>query len=344
MDKQAYHYNKKKLPGKTPNSYLYYYPCERADNPNAWIEDKPYVVIEVSEREWEALFELDRLEYNNTHTYRRHTEEIKDDVYEDELPAKQRERIIDKDVPFSDYIEEDADKETAMNCLTDNERKVYNLVHERHATQKYAAEILGVTQGYISATLKRAEQKLEEFGSDNSPAGVAWRYWNTFVETGMMPDNVDVEIEFVIRKLVCDLLPFLHWYYSVGDLIRHITKFYLFDNDKMPKEIADYLATEPEEERQHYIDYYGDEPEIIGAVYIRLTKEMRRRESRGLKDSDKIYNTFITAADKIASRLKMTTEDFLIKRFYPFIAERRNKSIRQFYKRYTGKPYPKKKT
>ena len=42
MDKQAYHYNKKKLKGKTAGTYRYFYSCDPYDNPDIWLEDKPY--------------------------------------------------------------------------------------------------------------------------------------------------------------------------------------------------------------------------------------------------------------------------------------------------------------
>ncbi|MCM1289584.1 MAG: hypothetical protein NC132_02895 [Corallococcus sp.] len=64
MDKLAYHFNKKKKPANTEGKFLYYYPCDPEDNPDAWFGDKCYIVIEVTEQEWEALRELDRLEYN----------------------------------------------------------------------------------------------------------------------------------------------------------------------------------------------------------------------------------------------------------------------------------------
>lgn len=57
MDKLVYHYNKKKKPAKTAGKFLYYYPCDEADSPNAYIGGKYYIVLEVSESEWEALFE-----------------------------------------------------------------------------------------------------------------------------------------------------------------------------------------------------------------------------------------------------------------------------------------------
>lgn len=157
-----------------------------------------------------------------------------------------------------------------------------------------------------------------------------------------MPNCVDVEIEYALTQLAHDLVRFIHWFYSVSDLIRFATKSYLFDNDRIATEIADYLATASEEERQHFTDYYGDKPEIIGALYIRFVKEVQKRSRRGLHESDNIYTTFMNLADKIAKRVHMTTAEFIDKRFMPYVAEKRMKSARQFYKLYTGKSMPKK--
>lgn len=110
MDKLAYHFNKKKKPAKTEGKYLYYYPCDPDDNPDAWFGDKCYIVIEVSEQEWEALRELDRLEYNNTHKYQRHTNRISDKD-EEELTPKQQQKRIDKETPFNVLVNEQIDKE-----------------------------------------------------------------------------------------------------------------------------------------------------------------------------------------------------------------------------------------
>ena len=190
--------------------------------------------------------------------------------------------------------------------------------------------------------LERAEEKVAEYDGDKTPDGVAWRYWKAFVRKGHMPNYVDVEIEYTLSQLVCDLLPFFHWFYSASDLIRFATKSYLFDNDKMENEISEYLSSSPTEERQHFENYYGDQPVIIGALYIRFVKEVNRRKKRGLHERDNIYTTFINMADKIAKRVHMTTDDFIEKRFLPYVAEKRMKSARQFYKLYTGKSLPKK--
>lgn len=73
MDKLAYHFNKKKIPAKTAEKYKYYYPCLLKEEADEQYGDNYYIVTEVSEREWETLLELDRLEYNNTHKFTRHS-------------------------------------------------------------------------------------------------------------------------------------------------------------------------------------------------------------------------------------------------------------------------------
>ncbi len=95
------------------------------------------------------------------------------------------------------------------------------------------------------------------------------------------------------------------------------------------------------EERTHYQDYYGDKPPIVGGVYVRLFKEMKRRQKVGLHDSDKFYTNIYATLEKITKRLNVSVEDFLTHRFYSFIAKWRNKRLRQFYKAYTGKNLPK---
>lgn len=106
---------------------------------------------------------------------------------------------------------------------------------------------------------------------------------------GEMPYFLDVQLEFVLHKLLGDLMPFTHWFYSVGELFRYMFTYYFFDNDKMDDEISEYLKSASEEERRHYEDYYCDEPPIVGAVYIRLFREMERRKEVGLRDSNRFY-------------------------------------------------------
>ena len=342
MDKQAYHYNKKKLRGKTPGTFRYFYPCDPADKPDKWFDGKAYAEIEVTEREWQILFSLDKEEYNDDHAYVRKFTPLIYSKDEEELTPEQRQKRIGGTLLFDEVSDDRIDICRAMKHLTEQEREVYTFARFKDMRQADIAKKMGVTQGYVSMLLEQAEEKIAECDGDKTPDGIAWRYWQQFVKKGYMPNHVDMEIEYALMQLARDFVPFIHWFYSVSDLIRFTIRSYLFDNDKMAAEIAEYRATEPEEERLHFDDYYGDKPEIIGALYIRFVKEVRRRRRRGLHESDNIYTTFISMADKIAKRVHMTTDEFIDKRFMPYVAEKRIKSARQFYKFYTGKSLPEK--
>lgn len=339
MDKLAYHFNKKKKPAKTKGQYLYYYPCDKVDNPDIWYGERAYVLLEVSEQEWEALFELDRFEYNNLHKYQRHTTLFPNED-EDNLPSQEQQRRIDKNEPLSDWVNELIDKELLYNKLPFRDRKILSAI-DKGATQSEAANSLGFTQGYMSTALKKANRSIDDYiFKTGTRTEIVWHCWDRFLEKGEMPYFLDVELEFVLRGLYCDLLPLLHWYYSVGELCRSILQFYLFDNDKMEDEVSEYLENVSGEEKTHFTDYYGDQPLIIGAVYLRLMKEIQRRQEAHLHDSEKFYTNIHAAAEKISKRLNVSVEEFIRKRFYPYIAKWRNKRLRQFYKAYTGKKLP----
>jgi len=153
MDKLAYHYNKKKIPAETAGKYLYYYPCAN-ENANVRIDSRGFIVIEVTEKEWEALIELDRIDYNNEHKYVRHTIPIPN-ADEDQLTVKQQEQLHsgEKDIPTA--TAETFDKRQRFSKLSDNEKRVLALLNEGN-TQKEVAKELGVTQGYVSMVKKQA--------------------------------------------------------------------------------------------------------------------------------------------------------------------------------------------
>ena len=337
MDKLAYHYNKKKLLGKTPGTYLYYYPCKRKEQANARLEDRSYIVLEVTSRQWEMLIELDRLEYNSNHAYSRHSVRMPD-WDEDVMPHAMRKRCIDKGIPFSYFIHEIMDKERLCSSLSEREQTVLWLCEEEDCTQAEAARELCVSQGYISRLLKQAREKRFYLKTRNaSKDEIVWNYWHYFSSYGETPDYTDVFVEFILRSIAGDFLPLLHWFPSFGELCRFVLKCYLFDEDKTEEEIAEYLKTTSAQEKEHYEEYYGELPPLIGIVYIRLQKEITLRKSRGLHDSDKMTNSIVSTAEKIASRLNMSAVDFFTQRVYPVLAAWRNKRIRQFYRFYSGK-------
>ena len=127
-------------------------------------------------------------------------------------------------------------------------------------TQAEIAAQLGVTQGYVSSVLKKAEEVILRYNSDDDRELIVWQYWEQFVQRGEMPQFTDVLLEYILRGLICDLIRILPWFYSLGEFMRFVLKSYLFDNESIADEVADYLAVANEEERTHFEEYYRESP------------------------------------------------------------------------------------
>lgn len=337
MDKLAYHLNKKKTPAETEGKFLYYYPCNNSDQENCRIGRKRYIIIEVTENELEALRELDKFEYNNWHKVYRHTEPFPED--EELLSPQEQQKWINKEIPFTVLSNERMDRLRALGSLTVQERKVYCLSVDDGLTQKEIAEYLGITQGAVSAAFNRARKKLDAYNTskDNTPDEIIWALWKIFMRDYELPDFLDVEIEYVIRGILPDLIPSINWFYSIGELCRYILRYYLFDEDKIGEDIQKYLLTATREEQECFKEYYADQPLAIQGVYVRLSMEAKRRENNGLKDNHKSVDGIYTAVAKIGSRLNLSVEECLKQRLYPYLAEKRNRRLKEFYRCYTGK-------
>ncbi len=320
---------------------MYYYPCNSEDKANFHIWDKRYIEIEVTENEWEALRELDRFEYNNWHKVYRHNEPFPED--EEMLSPRKQQKWINRNIPFSTPSIERLDRLRALSTLTPQERTVYCLAVDEGIKQKDIAEELGITQGAVSSTFRRARRKLDAYdlSKDNSPDDIVWKLWQIFMRDFELPDFLDVEIEFVIRGLFSDLIPFINWFYSLGELCRYILCYYLFDENKISDDIEKYLSNAPHREQQQFKDYYGDQLSIIQGVYVRLCMEVRRREANKLQDSHKAIDGVYTAFEKIAKRLGVSVEECFTQRLYPYLAEKRNRRLKEFYKYFSGKKLPK---
>jgi DNA-binding CsgD family transcriptional regulator len=316
---------------------LYYYPCNSEDKANFHIWDKRYTEIEVTENEWEALRELDGFEYNNWHKVYRHNEPFPED--EEILSPRKQQKWISRDIPFSTLSNERLDRVRALSTLTPRERKVYCLAVDDGLKQKDIAEELGITQGAVSATFNRARRKLDAYdlSKDNTPDDIVWKLWQIFMRDFELPYFLDVEIEFVIRGIFKDLLPFINWFYSIGELCRYILRYYLLDEDKIDADIEKYLSNAPHYEHQHFKDYYAEQLPIIQGVYVRLCMEVKRREANRLTDSHKAVDGIYTAVEKIAKRLDLSVEECFTKRLYPYLAKKRNRRLREFYMYFSGK-------
>lgn len=219
---------------------------------------------------------------------------------------------------------------------------MYCLSVDEGIFQKDIAEDLGITQGAVSSAFRRARRKMDAYdlSKDNTPDDIVWKLWQIFMRDFELPDFLDVEIEFVIRGIFGDLIPFINWFYSIGELCRYILRYYLFDEDKIDADIEKYLSNALHNEQRHFRDYYSEQLPIIQGVYVRLCMEVKRREANRFQDSHKAIDGVYTAVEKIAKRLDFSVKECLVQRLYPYLAEKRNSRLKEFYKYYSGKKLP----
>lgn len=338
MDKLAYHYNKKKLPAKTEGKYLYYYPCADVENAPVQMGGRGFITIEVTDKEWEALIELDRIEYNNEHKYVRHTIPLADG--EDSLTIKEQEQYHSDETPIPTATAEKMDKQALFSKLSEKDRQILNLL--KADNQKEVAKQLGVTQGYVSMAKQRAQFNLDYIeyrdAVKTNDSEYIWKCWNMFSRKLEMPLFLDVELEFVITRLhPDDINHFLHWYYSFGEFIRYSLTYYIYNEDKIKEEIAEYLYKASDQELAWFMKNYSKEVPLVQIVYIRLIDEFERRRQNGLKSSSKAVDGLFTAVEKLAKEANLPPEQFFAERIYPIIAIIRNRRNKEFYRFYTGK-------
>ena len=338
MDKLAYHYNKKKLPAKTEEKYLYYYPCADVETAPIQMGGRGFITIEVTDKEWEALIELDRIEYNNEHKYFRHTTPLSDD--EDTLTVKEQEQYHSDETPIPTTSAEKIDRQALFSKLSENDQQIFNLL--KIGNQKDVAKQLGVTQGYVSMVKQRAQFNLDYLeyrdAVKTNDSEYIWKCWNTFSRKLSMPLFLDVELEFVLTRLhPDDINHFLHWYYSLGEFVRYSLTYYIYNEDKIKEEIAEYFYKASDQELAWFMEHYSKEVPLVQIVYIRLIDEFERRRQSGLKSSSKATDGLFSAVEKLAKEANLPPEQFFAERIYPIIAIIRTRRNREFYRFYTGK-------
>lgn len=174
------------------------------------------------------------------------------------------------------YRRADRQNTCAINAYKTRARSVLFERGRRNDAKDIAAE-LDITQGAVSSTFRRARRKLDAYdlSKDNTSDDIVWKLWKIYIRDFELPDFLDVEIEFVIRGIFGDILPFISWFYSIGELCRYILRYYLFDEDKINADIENHLSTASKIEQQHFKDYYEEQPLIIQGVYVRLCMEVK---------------------------------------------------------------------
>ena len=338
MDKLAYHYNKKKLPAKTEGKYLYYYPCADVETAPVQMGGRGFITIEVTDKEWEALIELDRIEYNNEHKYVRHTHILPDE--DDEISIEEQEQLHSDETPIPIATADKMDKQAQFLKLSESDQQIFNLL--KVGNQKEVAKQLGVTQGYVSMAKQRAQFNLDYIeyrdAVKTNDSEYIWKCWNMFERKLKMPLFADVELEFILSRFnPKDIQHFFHWYYSFGEFIRFSLAYYIYNERDIQKDLTYYMTNASDQEIAWFKENYINEPVLVQIVYIRLITEFERRRQSWLKSSSKAIDGLLTAIEKLAKKVNMPPEQFYMEKVYPIIATIRNRRHKEYYRFYTGK-------
>ena len=72
----------------------------------------------------------------------------------------------------------------------------------------------------------------------------------------------------------------------------------------MRSDIEKYLDSATESERNHYNEYYKDKPEIIGAVFARLTNESKLRQATGFTNGKFYIGLYYTLERNLKPQIK----------------------------------------
>ena len=91
---------------------------------------------EVSEREWESLLELDRIEYNNTHRFTRHSSTMPS-ANEDRLSVKQQQKRISDDDSLETVLEQTADENNLLNAALNEKEQAIITLYRNGYTQPW---------------------------------------------------------------------------------------------------------------------------------------------------------------------------------------------------------------
>lgn len=278
------------------------------------------------------LVEQDRQEHNNNHKHDRRYLDV-------EKYYRQRGMIDDEDDETnawecvadrktfcieSDLIEE-MDKESVIKNLPAEDRIIIE-AYENGSKQKQIAELIGRTQSYVSKRLEKLLERLEyERLNDGSRTDDEIKFeisWKKYFYSHKMEGHIDVILE-TFNHLIGErmLEEFLIYFYSFGEYYYYAYKvLYLYEY--YPEDCVIELIKELPLIFQRIFYYQGldDQADIFIWLYYCLVAEMERRRQITPEPNQCAYEKLISEQEKIAKRVKLTTEKFTEKRFIPEVA------------------------
>ena len=332
---RAYKLNELKQPAATEGVFLYYF-----------YDRGKLSSCEVTEYQFDRLVELDTEMYNSDRVEKAHKATCvkadgksyykKIDMENDDgtlLDEKQRGMLED--------ITEQATADKRLSVLPEEDREIYELYYLEEYTQAEIAEEIGKTQSYVAKHLAKIEDALS--GSSESDEARANAQWEKFLDKFRTDDDEDILWDmFRVIMPVDDQAEMVSWFYSYREYYKFglsylvIRPFSKYKDDTIAElEFGNRLNELPHRSREIYYDIFDGQINELRWLYLALCEEVEYRK-KTMKEKPKPTNfeKIFEEAEKACSRLDMTAEEFIHKRFLPQQYARLEKRYADFRRKY----------
>lgn len=332
---RAYKLNELKQPAATEGVFLYYF-----------YDRGKLSSCEVTEYQFDRLVELDTEMYNSDRVEKAHKATCvkadgksyykKIDMENDDgtlLDEKQRGMLED--------ITEQATADKRLSVLPEEDREIYELYYLEEYTQAEIAEEIGKTQSYVAKHLAKIEDALS--GSSESDEARANAQWEKFLDKFRTDDDEDILWDmFRVIMPVDDQAEMVSWFYSYREYYKFglsylvIRPFSKYKDDTIAElEFGNRLNELPHRSREIYYDIFDGQINELRWLYLALCEEVEYRK-KTMKEKPKPTNfeKIFEEAEKACSRLDMTVEEFIHKRFLPQQYARLEKRYTDFRRKY----------
>lgn len=331
----AYKLNELKQSAATKGMFLYYF-----------YDRGKLSSCEVTEYQFDRLVELDTEMYNSDRVEKAHRATYvkadgksyykKIDMENDDgtlLDEKQRGMLED--------ITEQATADKRLSVLSKEDREIYELYYLEEYTQVEIAEEIGKTQSYVAKHLAKIEDALS--GSSESDEAKANAQWEKFLDKFRTDDDEDILWDmFRVIMPVDDQAEMVSWFYSYREYYKFglsylvIRPFSKYKDDTIAElEFGNRLNELPHRSREIYYDIFDGQINELRWLYLALCEEVEYRK-KTMKEKPKPTNfeKIFEEAEKACSRLDMTVEEFIHKRFLPQQYARLEKRYTDFRRKY----------
>lgn len=331
----AYKLNELKQSAATKGMFLYYF-----------YDRGKLSSCEVTEYQFDRLVELDTEMYSSDRVEKAHRATYvkadgksyykKIDMENDDgtlLDEKQRGMLED--------ITEQATADKRLSVLSKEDREIYELYYLEEYTQVEIAEETGKTQSYVAKHLAKIEDALS--GSSESDEAKANAQWEKFLDKFRTDDDEDILWDmFRVIMPVDDQAEMVSWFYSYREYYKFglsylvIRPFSKYRDDTIAElEFGNRLNELPHRSREVYYDIFDGQIDELRWLYLALCEEVEYRK-KTLKEKPKQTNfeKIFEEAEKACSRLDMTAEEFIHKRFLPQQYARLEKRYADFRRKY----------